>query len=76
MTTETWSTSKTLQVASSIAARLERRGMPCTAAEALERAESAQQQLALIKAWEDAGQWDDTVIEPPMPADLLAEVAA
>ena len=68
MTTETWSTSKTLQVASSIAARLERRGLPCTAAEALGRAESAQQQLALIKAWEDAGQWDDTAIEPPMPA--------
>ena len=76
MTTETWSTSKTLQVASSIAARLERRGMPCTVEDAIARAEAARQQLALIKAWEDAGQWDDTVIEPPMPADLLAEVAA
>jgi len=75
MTTETWSTSKTLQVASSIAARLERRGMPCTAAEALERAEGAQRQLALIKAWEDAGQWDDTAIEPPYD-HALAEVSA
>lgn len=67
-------TSDLLQLASTIAARLERRGEPCTPEDAIERARAAKVQLAQLEALRQIDDWADTVPMPPLPAK--ANIAA
>jgi hypothetical protein len=68
------STSEILKTAAIIAANCEDKGQPITATEAIERSIAGRILLMQMqRLHEMEGDCDATVIEPPLPAELLVE---
>ncbi|MBD2106700.1 hypothetical protein [Nodosilinea sp. FACHB-13] len=62
-------TAETLRLAATIAERCEQRGQQCSPEDAIARARAAQVQLAQLEVLRGL-DWDDTAIEPPLPAGV------